>query len=134
MAFSYKDLTCRTWKLNPAGCYDGPLQCKYSHRDTGVISPAAAITCLAWSQGDCALRKDDCIFAHSNTGLVISEVQKVYLHGKVHSVIHVPRIFEFTRIISNPVNYQGRTGNHLRQKCKHRTSSSTSRIRFLEGR
>lgn len=134
MAFSYRALTCRTWKLNPVGCYDGPLRCKYSHHDTGVISPPAAITCFAWSQGTCALHEDDCLFAHLDTGLVIRDVQKVYLHGKVHFVFTLLEFLGLLELETTLLTHQCRTGNHLRQERRHRTSSPTSRIRLFEYR
>lgn len=65
--YMYKGLTCRQWKLNPAGCFDGSIHCKYSHVDTGIMSPPLGITCSSWKNGRCTLHENNCLFTHMDT-------------------------------------------------------------------
>ena len=66
--YSQKRLTCRQWKLNPAGCFDGSIQCKYSHTDTGTMSPPLDVTCRSWKNGLCTLDQNYCLYTHMDTG------------------------------------------------------------------
>lgn len=61
-----RNLTCRHWKLNPTGCIYGSLDCKYSHSDTGSMSPPVSITCHHWKEGCCYADEDDCLYSHRN--------------------------------------------------------------------
>ena len=58
-------LTCRRWVNSPEGCKEVPSSCRYSHHDTGTMSPPLAYTCYFWSIGNCKFHKDDCLYAHS---------------------------------------------------------------------
>lgn len=66
--YTYKRLTCRQWKLNPAGCFDGSIHCKYSHVDTGIMSPPIGTTCQSWKNNCCTLHENNCLFMHMDTG------------------------------------------------------------------
>lgn len=63
---SHRAFTCRKWKLNPSGCPDGFIKCKYSHCDTKMISPAINITCQSWKAGRCDRGQDECLFLHAD--------------------------------------------------------------------
>lgn len=87
-------ITCRYWLLDPNGCLKPESVCPYAHKNTGhvlserrttseIIDPTTKpvseqralrkmLTCPYWlyEPRGCIKTDDDCIFAHTNTGLV----------------------------------------------------------------
>ncbi|KAH9882812.1 hypothetical protein J1614_000178 [Plenodomus biglobosus] len=87
-------ITCRYWLLDPNGCLKPGSVCPYAHKNTGhilseqrntseIIDPTMKpvseqraagkmLTCPYWlyEPRGCIKTDDECIFAHTNTGLV----------------------------------------------------------------
>lgn len=64
--YSDRAFTCRNWKLNPSGCSHGSTNCRYSHRDTGVMSPPMNVICQSWKAGCCYENQDECLYSHGD--------------------------------------------------------------------
>jgi len=70
-----KKWTCHRWKFTSSGCQD--KNCDHAHYDTGFDvgvngKPCQKhLTCFYWkTRGHCGKHKDECVFAHHDTGLL----------------------------------------------------------------
>ncbi|KAF2730528.1 hypothetical protein EJ04DRAFT_555345 [Polyplosphaeria fusca] len=94
--YTSRPLTCFHWFKKPNGCVNTAEECKFAHRNTGVLAvpgnPEITIdptlgpyserkTCHFWANKRCRYTDEECKFAHRHTGEVAKKPGRFAKHS-----------------------------------------------------